>query len=109
MNVFFVSAEGGVAKDVLDHHDRAIDDHAEVECAQREQVRGDMAQIEKDRGEEQREGNRDGDDQRAAHVAQEQKQNQGDQQDAVGQIAQDGVRGVVHQFASVEVRDQFHS
>ena len=76
-NDFFCVAERGVAKDVLDHDDRAVDDHAKVESAQREQVRGDVAQIEQNRGEEQREGNRDGDDQRAAHVAEEQETERG--------------------------------
>ena len=102
-------AEGGVAEDVFDHHDRSVDDHAEVERAEREQVGGNVAQVEKDRGEEQREGNGDGDDQRAAHVAEKEEENQRDEQDAVGQIAQDGVRGVMHQFAAVEVGDEFHT
>ena len=70
---------------------------------------GNVTEIEQDRGKEQREGNGDGDDQRAAHVAQEEKENQRDQQHAVGQIAQDGVRGVVHQVAAVEVGNEFHA
>src|SRR4029077_12093649 len=74
-----VIPEGSVAKDVLDHDDRAVDDHAKVECAQREQVCGDVPEIEKDGGEKQRKGDRYGDDQRAAHVAEEEKQNQGDE------------------------------
>ena len=37
------------------------------------------------------------------------KQNEGDQQHAIGQVAQNGVRGVMHQFAAVEVGNEFHS
>ena len=98
-----VISEGSVAKDILDHHDRAVDDHAKVECSERKQVCGDMAEIEKDSGEEQRKGDRYGDDQRAAHVAEEEKQNQGDEKYAVSQVSQHGVRGVMHQLAAVEV------
>src|SRR5579864_2516073 len=104
-----VISEGSVAKDVLDHDDRAVNDHPKVECAQREQVCGDMAEIEKDGGEEQRKGDRYGDDQSAAYVAEEEKQNQGDEKYAVSQIAQNGVRGVMHQLAAVEVGDEFDS
>ena len=106
---FLGVAEGGVAKDVFDHHHRSVDDHAEVESAQRQQVRGNLAQVEQDGGEEQREGNGDGDDERAAHVAEKEEQNQRDQQHAVGQIAQDGVGGVVHEFAAVEMGDELHA
>ena len=105
----FCVAEGSVAEDVFDHHHRSVDDHAEVESAEREQVGGDVAQVEQDRGEEQREGNGDGDDQRAAHVAEKEEENQRDQQDAVGQVAQDSMRGVMHQFTAVEVGDELHA
>ena len=47
------SPKASVAQDVLDHDDRAVDDHAEIERAQREQVRGNVAQIEQNRGEQQ--------------------------------------------------------
>ena len=56
-----------------------------------------------------RERNRDGDDQRAAHVAEEQEEDERDQQDAFGQVAQHGVRRVVHQVAAVEVRNDLDS
>ena len=51
-----------------------------------------------------------GDDQRAAHVAEEQKKRtMTTSSNAVGQIVQDGVGGVVHQFAAVEVRNDLHA
>jgi len=31
------------------HHDRAVNHHAEVECAQRQQIRGNAIEIEKNR------------------------------------------------------------
>ena len=47
-----------VAHDVLDHHDRAFHDHAEIERAQRKQVGGNVSQIQADGCEQQRERNR---------------------------------------------------
>ena len=98
-----------MAQDVFDHYHRSVDDHAEVERAQRKQIGGNVTQVEQNRGEQKGEGNGDGDDQRAAYVAEKQKQNQRHQQHAVGQIAQDRVSGVVHQFAAVEVRNKLHA
>ena len=69
---------------------------------------GNVLQVQQNRGEQEREGNGDGDDERAAHIAQEQKENQRDQQHSVGQISQHGVRGVVHQIAAVEMRNELH-
>ena len=37
------------------------------------------------------------------------KQDERDQQDAIGQIAQDGMGGVVHQVAAIQMRNEFHS
>ena len=71
--VFLCSPKRRVAKNVFDHHDRAVDDHAEVKRAEREQVRGNVTKVEQDGREQQRERNGDGDDQRAADVAQEQE------------------------------------
>ncbi len=94
-----------VAQDVFDHHHAAIHHHAEIERAQRKQVGGDMAQVEQDGGEEQRKRNGQGDNKRAANVAQEQKQNDDHQNDAFGQVVQHGVGGVAEQIAAVEVRN----
>ena len=54
-NDLFAAPVLRVAQDVLNHHHRAIHHHAEIERAQREQVCGNMAQIEQDRGEQQSE------------------------------------------------------
>ena len=68
-----------------------------------------MAQIEQDCGEQQRERNRDGNDQRAAHISKKQEQDQRDQQHPVRQVAQNGVSGVVNQVAAVQVRNNLHA
>ena len=44
-------AETHVADDVLDHDDGAIDHHAEIEGAEREQVGGNSLQVETNRRE----------------------------------------------------------
>ena len=88
--------------DVLDHHHRAFDDHAEIERAEREQVRRNVAQVQADGGEQQGERNGERDDQRAAHIAEKDEQDDRDQDDALGQVVQHGVRGQMHQVAAIE-------
>src|ERR1019366_5603720 len=46
----FIHVRLDVAKNVLDHHDSAVDDHAEIESAQRQQVRGNVVQVQQDGG-----------------------------------------------------------
>ena len=103
------AGELGMPQDVFYHHHRAIHHHAEIERAERQQVRGNVLQVEQNRGKQQGKGNGDGHDKRAAHIAQEQKKNQRDQQHSVGQIAQHGVRRVMHQIAAIQMRDKLHS
>ena len=80
-----------VAHDVFDQNDGAFHDHAEIERAEREQVGGNVHQVEADGGEEQRERNGGGNDERAADIAQKQKQNDRDQDHAFGEVVQHGV------------------
>ena len=91
-----------MADDVLDHHHGAIDHHAEVQRAERKQVGGNVAEVEADGGEQQREGNGERDDDGAAHVAEEEKENDRDQDHACGQVVLDGFDGVLHQLGAVE-------
>ena len=100
-----LAAVAEVADDVFDHDDRAVDDHAEVERAEREQVGGNVAQVEADGGEEQRERHGERDDERAAHVAEEEEQDDDDEDDALGQVLEHGVGGVVEQIAAIEERN----
>ncbi len=105
----FLVAERSMAQDVLHHHYRPIHHHAEVERAQRQQVRRNLPQVQQDCREQQREGNGDGHNQRAAHISQEQKQNQCDQQHSVGQVTQHRVRRVLHELAAVQMRNKLHA
>ncbi len=98
-----------MANDVLDHDDRAVDDHAEVQRAEGEQVGGDVAEVEADGGEHQREGDRDGDDQGAAQVPEEDEEDDDDQDDALGQVVEDGGGGEMEEIAAIEERDDLHA
>ena len=94
-------AFGQMPEDVLDHDDGGIDDDAEVDRAHRQQVRRFAAQHQHDHGKQQRKGDRGGDDQRAAQVAQEQPLDQEDEADAHDHVVQHGVGGDVHQRAAI--------
>lgn len=54
-----------MADDVLHHDDGAVDDHAEVQRTEGEEVGGDVAEVEADGGEEERERNGKRDDEGA--------------------------------------------
>ena len=69
-----VLAAGQVAVDVLGHDHRGVDDDAEIDRADREQVRRLAAEEEHREGEQQRQGDIDGHDQRRPHVAEEHQQ-----------------------------------
>ena len=94
-----------MANDVFHHDDGAVDHHAEVESAEREQVCGNVREIEADCGEEQRKRNGERDDDRAACVAEEEKEDDDDEDDAFGEVVQHRVGGVVEQFAAIEEGD----
>src|ERR1039458_4183264 len=98
-----------MAYDIFDHHHRAVDDHAEVQSAQREQVGGNVAEVEADGGEQQREGNGKRDDDGAAHIAEEEKENDGDEEHARGEVVLDGIHRVLDQIGAVEEGNHFHA
>ena len=91
-----------MADDVLDHHHRAVDHHAEIQRAQRKQVGGNVDQVKADGGEQQRKGNGERDNNGAAHIAQEEEENDGDQDHAFGQVALDGLDGELDQVGAIE-------
>ena len=91
-----------MADDVLHHDHRAVDHHAEIKRAQRQQVGRDMTQIKTDGGKQQRERNGERNDQRAANIPQEEKENDHHQDDALGQIVQNRVGGVMQQIAAIQ-------
>ena len=93
-----------VPYDVFHHHHRAVDDHAEVQRAEGEQVGRDIAQVQADRGKQQRERDGQRHDQRAAQIAQENEQDNNDQDDAFGQVVQHRMGRERKQVATIEER-----
>src|SRR5579863_9505913 len=94
-----------MADDVFDHDYRAVHDHAKIERAEREKIRGNLRQIEADGGEQQ--GKRDGerDNEGGAHVAEEKKKDDGNEEKAFGEIVQHGMRSELDENAAVKKRD----
>ena len=84
------------------HHDHgAIDNHAKIQRAKGKRVGGNVLssrQMEANN----REGNSECNNDCAAHVAKENKENNHHQDDSLGQIVVYGVGGEVEQFASVD-------
>src|ERR1700761_1978256 len=64
-----------------------------------------MAQIKTNGGKQQRERNGERDDQSAANIPQKEKENDHHQDDAFGQIMQNGVGGVMQEVAAIEERN----
>ena len=91
-----------MADDVFNHHHRAVNQHSKVKRAQREQVGWNVAEVEADGGKHQREGNGEGDNNRAAYIAEEEKENDGDQNHARSQVVFDRIDGEAHQIGAVE-------
>ena len=91
------------AHDVLHHDDGALHDHAEIQRAEGKQVGGDVAQIEAKGSEQEGERNGESDDERAAYVAEEDKENDGDQNNSLGQVVKHGMSGEMHEVAAIQV------
>jgi hypothetical protein len=83
-----------MADDVFHHHDRAINDEAEVNRAQAHQVAADLALHHAGHGKQQRERDGQRDDERRAPVAQHDKQHDHDENRALEQILVSTVRMV---------------
>ena len=97
-------AAGQVAVDVLDHDDRTVHDNAEVHGADRQQIGRLAAGVQHRKGEQQRQRNVQGHDQRRTHVRQKHEQNGDDQQNADEQVLLDGLGRDGHQLGAVVVR-----
>ncbi len=98
-----------MAEDVLHHDDGGIDDDAEIDGADRQQIGGFPAQHRDDDGEEQRHRNGRRDDQRAAQIAQEHPLDQEDQRDAEQHVVQHGVDRDGDEIAAVVERLDLHA
>ncbi len=102
-----VSAE--VTEDVLHHDDGGVDDDAEVDGAERDQVGGGMAADQAGEGAEQCERDVDGRHDRRAQVTEEEEEHDRDQRHPHEQVLEHRVRRELHQFAAVVVRDDVHA
>ena len=89
------------AIDAFHHDDGGIDDQAEIDCADRKQVRRLTPQHEDTDREEQCERDGGGDDQRAAQIAEKDPLQGEDQQDAKRHVVEDRSRGDVDEILAV--------
>ena len=97
------------AHEILHHHHRRIDDEAEVERAKAHQVRRHAESLHRHEGEEQRQRDHGGRDQRRADVSQEEKQHEHDEQPALEQVLEHRPRRAVHDVALVVERADRHT
>ena len=100
-----------VPLDVLDHHDRIVDDDArrQHDAEQREGVDRKTEQLDEGEGAHQRHGNRDRRDDRAAPVLQEQEHHQHDQANGLEQRDDDFADRVLDHGRGVERHLVFHA
>ncbi|MNJ21356.1 hypothetical protein D3C77_157060 [compost metagenome] len=92
---------GQAANGVLDDHYRSIDDDAEVQGAEAHQVGADLVAEHTGEGEQHRQRNDHGSDQRRADVAEEQKQNDDHQDRAFDEVLLHRGDGLVDQVGAV--------
>src|SRR5581483_11423817 len=95
---------GQMAEDVLHHDDGAVDDDAEVDGADRQEIGGVAAQHRDNDGEKQRHRNGRGNDQRTAQVAEEYPLDEEDEHDAEQHVVQHRVHGHGDEIAAVVER-----
>src|SRR3974390_1161948 len=98
-----------MSNDVFDHDHGAIDNHPKIQCAEREQVGGDTFELEAVGGEQKRKRDGQGNDGGAANIAEEEEKDDHDKEDALGEIVEDGVGGVVKEVVAVEKRNHFNA
>src|SRR5580658_8702573 len=105
--VFLAVAKAELAVDILDHDDGAVDDDAEIDGPDGEQVGGFASGVEKDKGEEESE--RDGERGNYGSTDTDEKKDEHDenQRHAAQEIPFDGVGGDFDEIATVIVRAHF--
>jgi hypothetical protein len=96
-----------VAEDVFDHDHGRVDDDAEIDGTDRQQIRILPLQHQQDNREKQRKWNVYADDDRAAQITQEYPLDEEHQQAAEDQILQHGVGGYIHEAGAIVVRHNF--
>ena len=98
-----------MADDVLHHHDGPVDDHAEVEGAQGEQVRRDMPQVETDRCEEERKGDGERHDQGGPEISEKEEEHERHEDESFREVMEDRVRRMVDEVAAVVEGHHLHA
>src|ERR1700680_4717615 len=68
-----------------------------------------MLEVQTDRGEQQRKRDCERNNQCAAQVSQEHKQDHRNQYDSFGEVVQHRVGGQMHQIAAIQVRNDFYA
>src|ERR1700733_3684473 len=102
----FLPSGGEIAIHILDHNHGGIDDDAEIDGADRQQVCILAAQNENDDAEEQRERDICADDDGAAQIAQKQPLNGENKQNAEDEVVQHGAGGDADEHGAVVERNQ---
>ncbi len=94
--------------DVLDHHDRAVHQDAEVDGADRQQIRGDVLEVETDEREQEREWDGGCDDQPRSDVVEKEDQHDDHEHDAAEEVVLDGARGQGYEVAAIVIRPDLY-
>ncbi|KAG1083322.1 hypothetical protein G6F40_014805 [Rhizopus arrhizus] len=94
---------------ILHDHDRPVHDDAEVQRAQAHQVGADLVGDHAGEGEQHRQGNDHGRDQRRPDIAQKDEQDDDDQRRALQQVLLDGGDGLVDQVGAVVDGHRLHA
>src|SRR5258708_31660878 len=105
---FGAVAQAEFAVYVFHHDDGAVNDDAEINCADGEEICGFASQVEEDEREKQGERNRQRRDNGGAKTHQEKNQNDEHKNHAAKQISFYGVGGDADEIAAVIVGTDFH-
>ena len=100
-------AQAELAVDIFDHDDRAVNDDAEVDGADGEQVGGFAGSVKKDEGEEKSERNGKCGNDRSADAYEEKDKDNENEHHAAYEIPFDGVGGHFDEIAAVIVGANF--
>ena len=97
-----------MAIDVLHHHHGRLDDDAEVDRAERDEIGWRAREYHPAEGRHQREGDVHGGDGGRARLPEEHPEDHGDEDHADEEILEHGAGGQLHQLRAVVVRLDFH-
>src|SRR5580658_3723218 len=98
-----------MADDVFNHHHRAVDDHAEIQSAQRKEIRRNVPQVQTNGGKEQRKGYGQRDNDCRARIAEKQEKNNYHQNHSLDEVVHDRVGRVVNEIVAIQIRNDLHT